>query len=196
MYDGCGYEYNHALVKYFRVEQGALSRSEIETLVIDEPLLSIDCGYYVGAWTFNGGVPTDSLDGGITLTVDGEVTVTEDGIAVDITDSLTLQGVFTDADILGSVQVVFTGEIIENDGDDDEKPVIILSSGEEERQFLREGNTMTDGGNLFSGHEDGDWVLSAGFIDNNLEMSDEKERVMDFSLWEVGEDALEHEDSG
>ena len=176
MYDGCGYEYNHILVKYFRVEQGALTQAEIEALVIDEPLLSVDCGYYVSAFTFPDGVATDSLDGGVTLSIDGDVTVDADGIVVDITDTLTLEDVFTTSDILGSVQVVFNGEIIEDEDDDDEKPVVILSSTGSERIFYREGNTITDGGNIFSGHSNtgSDWVFSAGFIDNNMEMSDEK----------------------
>ncbi len=103
------------------------------------------------------------------MDVGAYVTVPSDniGIEMDDTDSVTLEDFFSDEDYLGSVQVVFTGEIVGNSGDSNS--VVVLSQTSDIKTFTKSGITMDEGGNLFIGHSDtgGVWVFSASFIDNN-----------------------------
>ena len=103
------------------------TQAEIEALVVNNPALGVDCSYYKSAFKWTGGVATDTLGGNLTLNVGGSISVPGDnnGIEVDDTNSITLADFFLTEDYLGSVQVVFTGEIVGNSGDSNS--VVVLS---------------------------------------------------------------------
>ncbi len=55
------------------------------------------------------------------------------GIGVDNTDSITLEDFFLTEDYLGSVQVVFTGEILGDSGDSNS--VVVLTQTSDIKKF-------------------------------------------------------------
>ena len=169
--DHCGHNEGQTLIKHFSIEEGHKTQAEIEALVVNNAELSVDCSYYKSAFEFVAGDPSDKLGDSLTLYIDGTVTVPEDniGIEVDNTDKIILEDFFPGEDYTGSVQVVFTGEIVGNSGDVDS--VLLLSKTSFISSFERSSNALEDGGDLFVGHSNtgGKWVFSASFIDNNFE---------------------------
>ena len=186
------------MVKHFSIEEGFKTQAEIEALVVNNPALTVDCSYYKSAFEFVAGVPTDTLGETLTFAIDGTVTVPSDniGIEVDNTVYVTLEDFFLTEDYVGSVQVVFTGEIVGNPSEINS--VVILSQTSDIWYFARNGVFMDNGGDVFTGHSDtgGVWVFSASFIDNNQNGGSTIDRFVGFELFEVGGSLTNHGRSG
>ena len=71
--------------------------------------------------------------------------------------------------------------------------VLILTDDAQSMTFSKAGVSMTDGGNLFTGHSNtgSRWVLSASFVDGTFSNSDVN-RHIDFQLLEVGGSLTTH----
>ena len=167
----------------FRIEETVLTQTEIEDLTINDASQDTNCGSYLAAFTFDNGTPVDSFGSSRTITKSGTITVPGDGdgLEVDSSDSLTLSDVSTTTKLFFSVQVVFTGEIVDGN-------VITLETASQSQIFSKSGITMTSGVNLFNGHSNtgNAWILSMNFIDTDGDDFPNTQRFVDFQLQEVG----------
>ena len=67
IWSNCGYVDGHVLVKHFSIEEGYKTQAEVEALVVNDPVLTVDCSYYESAFEFVDGVTTEMLGGTLTL---------------------------------------------------------------------------------------------------------------------------------
>ena len=78
----CGNSKTQVIVKYFSIEEGIKTQTEIETLVVNNPALTISCGYFQNAFELSQESIVDQIGGQLTLTVSGPPTTSGDGLGV------------------------------------------------------------------------------------------------------------------
>ena len=173
----CGQIYGDTIINHFRIEQSTLSQTQIESMIVNNATYNMDCAYYESAFTFSSGTETDSLGGSLSISTVGIIDVPGDGngFEVDETDTVILENVATGSRMFFSVQIVFTGEFVDGD-------IIILRTPSSSKSFSKSGNSLANGGDLFTGFSNNgnDWVLSVGILHYNFHHALPLENYVDF----------------